>query len=378
MPLSKYVAAALWVGLMMRGKVNVFRRTPISLLMVVLWGWLLVTSITAIHNDVAFEKLEDISKVMLIAMITLVLVTDVQRFRWTMAVIGISVGVLGLKYGVYGVLRGGVHFTRGVGGMIGDNNDFALALNLATPVLIYLAGDLPSKWPRLVCLAMVPMNAITVIFTHSRGGFLSLAALTLWLVLQSKRKWAALLVVGVLAIGGSMIVPQSFYDRIGSISSFRSDGSAMGRLNAWQASIAMANDYPIFGVGLDNFLFQFIYYAPDPDDMHVAHNTWLQVLAETGYTGLLIYVSLFVVTAWTLARVSRRARRYRIPWAANASRCLGASILAFVVGGTFLNRAHFDLIYHLMAMCACLDRVVAWEIRQQRDAASESREAEAA
>src|SRR5678816_2975907 len=87
MPLSKYVAAALWLGLMMRGKLNVFRRTPITLVMLALWIWLFVTSVTAIHNDVAFAKLEDISKVMLIAMITLVLVTDVKRFRWTMAVI---------------------------------------------------------------------------------------------------------------------------------------------------------------------------------------------------------------------------------------------------------------------------------------------------
>ena len=378
MPLSKYVAAALWLGLMMRGKLNVFRRTPITLVMLALWIWLFVTSVTAIHNDVAFAKLEDISKVMLIAMITLVLVTDVKRFRWTMAVIGVSIGVLGLKYGAYGVMRGGVHFTKGVGGMIGDNNDFALALNLALPVLVYLVWDLPSKWPRLLCLALVPMNAITVVFTHSRGGFLSLAALTLWLVLQSRRKWVALLLVAGLGIGGSLIVDQSFYDRIASISDFRSDGSAMGRLNAWQASISMANDYPVFGVGLDNFLFQFVYYAPDPDDLHVAHNTWLQVLAETGYTGLVIYVSLFLVTAWTLARAARRARRFRISWAQNATKCLSASILAFVVGGTFLNRAHFDLIYHLMAMCACLDRLLAWEIRQMLAAEAEPEEAEAA
>jgi probable O-glycosylation ligase (exosortase A-associated) len=366
LPLSKYVAVALWLGLIMRGKLNVFRRTPITLAMVALWAWLGVTCFTAVHSDVAWAKLEDISKVMLIAMITVVVVTDRSRFRMTMAVIGISLGFLGLKYGVYGVLRGGVRFTRGVGGMIGDNNDFALALNLALPVLVYLSWDLEKKWLRLLCLGLAVMNGVTVIFTHSRGGFLSLAALTLYLILQSRRKFMALGLVLALGIGGSFVVPQSFYERMGSIANFREDGSAMGRLNAWQASIAMANDFPVFGVGLDNFLFEFLYYAPDPEDMHVAHNTWFQVLAETGYTGLALYLGLFGCTAWTLWRAQRRARRYRIVWAANAAKCLSASILAFVVGGTFLNRAHFDLIYHLMAMCACLDRLLTWEIQAQR------------
>jgi hypothetical protein len=36
-----------------------------------------------------------------------------------------------------------------------------------------------------------------------------------------------------------------------------------------------------------------------------------------------------------------------------------------MVGGTFLNRAHFDLIYHVMALCACLDRILTHELTVQ-------------
>ncbi len=385
LPLSKWVAGALWLSLVLRGKINVFRRTAVTTAMVLLWAWLLVTCLTAVHRDVAFDKFQEISKVMLIALITVVLVTDRNRFRLTVSVIAFSLGFLGLKYGVYGVLRGGVHFTRGVGGMIGDNNDFALALNMVLPLVVYAAMQWESRWIRLAARALVPMIAVTVVFTHSRGGFLSLAALTLFMVLDSRRKVPALLMVAALALVGSTVVPQSFYERIATIGNFQADASAMGRLNAWQASLRMANDYPVTGVGLDNFLYKFIAYAPDPDDMHVAHNTWLQVLAETGYTGLVIYLGLFGASWWTLWRVRRRARASGTRWAHDAARCLSASLLAFMVGGTFLNRAHFDLIYHVMALCACLDRILAWEIRQRRaeeasaaaavEAAAESRPA---
>jgi putative inorganic carbon (HCO3(-)) transporter len=362
LPLSKYVTVALWLSLMMRGKINVFRRTWVTIAMMLLWAWLLVTSFTAIHREIAFGKFEDITKVILIALITVVLVTSAHRFRVLVGVIAFSLGFLGLKFGAYGVLRGGVHFTKGVGGMIGDNNDFALALNMTLPLLVYLTWDVKRRWIRLAAMALVPLCAITVIFTHSRGGFLSLAALTLYLIWNSRRRAVALVTVVVLGLAATAFVPQSFYERIASIANFQSDGSAMGRLNAWQASFKMANDYPVFGVGLDNFLSEFIYYAPDPDDIHVAHNTWFQVLAETGYTGLCFYLLLFVASWWTLWRVRRRARRHGVEWASNGAKCLGASLLAFMVGGTFLNRAHFDLIYHVMALCACLDRILAHEL----------------
>jgi probable O-glycosylation ligase (exosortase A-associated) len=326
-----------------------------------MWAWLFVSCLFAGERDVALEKFQDITKVMLIAFLTVVVVTSQARFRMTMAVIGLSLGFLGLKYGVYGVAAGGVHFTRGVGGMIGDNNDFALALNMCLPVLVYLAWDLGRGWMRLACWGMIPLVAITVVFTQSRGGFLALGATVLYLISKSRHRVAAAIFVVAIGGAGSLFVPAEFYDRIASIANYEDDGSAMGRLNAWQAAIEMANDSPVVGVGLDNFLFSFSDYAPDPDDVHVAHNTWLQVLAEAGYTGLGIYALLFVATIWTIWRVRRRARRFGMAWADRGAIALGGSLVAFMVGATFLNRAHFDLIYHVMGLVAALDRVTRFD-----------------
>jgi probable O-glycosylation ligase (exosortase A-associated) len=347
--------------------------------MAALWLWLFVSCCTAQHRDLAFDKLQDITKVMLIALISVVLVSDPKRLRISIGVIAFSLGFLGLKYGLYGILRGGVHFTRGVGGMIGDNNDFALALNMALPLLVFTGSETGNRWVRRAAIALVPLTAASVIFTHSRGGFLSLAAVTLYLLVHSRKKLRALALVALVAAVGSVVVPRSFYERIATIANFQEDGSSMGRLNAWQASLRMANDYPVSGVGLDNFLVQFIYYAPDPDDIHVAHNTYLQVLAEAGYTGLALYLFLFGATGWTLWRVRRRARRWRMTWSGSAARYLEASMLAFMVGGCFLNRAHFDLIYHVIILGCCLDRIQQHEIRcLRREAAGVAQEAEAA
>lgn len=365
-PLSKIVALAIWVSLILRGNLNVFRRTPVTLAMLGLWVWLLVSVLAAQHRDVALEKFTDISKVFLIAFLTVVLVTDKKRFKISMAVIGVSLGLLGLKFGLFGVLRGGVHFTRGVGGMIGDNNDFALALNMSLPFLVFLATSLDSRWVRWAAGVMIPLTVLTILFTQSRGGFLALAAVTLYLVLRSKQRFVAVAVVALVALVGSQFVPESFYERIGSIVNYQEDSSAMGRLNAWQASVHMANDYPVFGVGLDNFMYLFRYYAPDPEQARVAHNTYLQILAEAGYVGLLLYLGLLGTSFWTFESVRRRASRHDMDWAVSGSTYLMGSLVAFVVGGVFLNRAHFDLTYHVMILGCCLDRIVRFEVNALR------------
>ena len=367
LPLSKYVALALFAGLLLRGKVNFIRRGAVPLALLALWAWLLVSCLTATHRDVAFEKFQDITKVILIALMTTVLVTSRNRFRLSIAVIALSLGFLGLKFGLYGILRGGVHFTRGVGGMIGDNNDFALALNMALPLLLFTGMWMQSRWVRWAAYGLVPLTALTVVFTHSRSGFLALAASVLYLTLRSRRKTMAIAAIVVLAAVGRLVVPASFYERIASIGNYQEDGSSMGRLNAWAASFHMANDYPVFGVGLDNFLFMFQYYAPDPDDVHVAHNTWLQVLAEAGYVGLLAYLALFMATWGTLLSTERLARRHDIRWAGDAAKFLEASTLAFMVGGTFLNRAHFDLLYHVVILSFCAKRITLGEIAARQD-----------
>lgn len=366
LPLSKVVALSIWASLIARGKLNIVRHTFVTWGLIVLWAWLGVVTLLAQYPELAMEKFMDISKVFLISLMTIVVVCTRRRFLLSIAVIGFSLGFLGLKFGSFGVLQGGVRFTKGVGGMIGDNNDFALALCMTIPLLVYLHAELKSRWARWGALALVPLTVVTVIFTHSRGGFLSLTAATMFLVFTSKRRLLAMAVTAAAIAIGSLIIPASYYERIASIFHYQSDGSAMGRLNAWKASFFMANDYPFLGVGLDNFMALFPFYAPDPENVKVAHNTYLQMLAETGYIGLSFYLILFGLTFWTLRTSFTRARRLRFDWATNAARCLTASLLAFLVGATFLNRAHFDLTYHIIVLAACLKRIVGWEARLMR------------
>ena len=127
-------------------------------------------------------------------------------------------------------------------------------------------------------------------------------------------------------------------------------------MGSWQAAISIANNYPIFGVGLRNSpLFSYRYGA----DMRgrVIHSQYLQVLADTGYPGLLIYLSVLFTTWRSLRRVCRMVRgrtdveAQRIRSMANG---LESGLLVFCVAASFLSVELFELPYILLFLSAQL------------------------
>jgi O-antigen ligase len=125
---------------------------------------------------------------------------------------------------------------------------------------------------------------------------------------------------------------------------------------------------PLLGVGYAKFQQNYKNYDPNAAlpstglehevGTRVAHNSYFQIWAEVGTPAFLIYLSLIVLSFLDLARVRREAlRRYHSSWILSYATMLEASMLAFVVGSFFLNRAQFDLFYHFVAIVIVFGRV---------------------
>jgi len=118
----------------------------------------------------------------------------------------------------------------------------------------------------------------------------------------------------------------------------------------------MAIDNPVLGVGMYNFRNHFKNRKYNPtyvegEAVIVAHSSYFQIWAECGTPALFLYFSLIggsFVTVWRVR--SQAKKRYYSSWIINYATMFEASLVAFVVGSTFLNRAHFDLFYHWVAL----------------------------
>ena len=318
----------------------------------------------------------EFAKIITIALFTTGIVTTRERLRLLIWVIALSFGFYGFKNALWGIKTLGQQpILRGPGGMLNDNNDFSLALAMAVPMLWNIGLSDKRRVLRRAFLWMVPMTCFTVLLTHSRGGFLALSAGIAVLVWHSRNRWLGIS-LAVLAIPVALIVmPANMYERFSSIADYKTDGSANARFKSWAVAIRMAQDNPLLGVGLANFRTNYLRYEPNPTpeqlegkNIFVAHNSYLQIWAECGTPALMIYLSLIFFsfqTCWSVRRLAKQ--RYRTSWIINYATMFEASMATFMVGAVFLNRAHFDLFYHWVAI------VLLFGVMAKRDLADTSR-----
>ena len=299
-------------------------------------------------------------KIVGVAIFTTAVVKDRHYLRVLVWIIALSFGFFGIKDGISMIFSGGsLKIIQGPGGMLADNNDFALALCMGIPLLFHLGWAERRKLMRRTMLAMVPLTMLTVMATHSRGAFLAMSCAVFVLVWRSKNRVAGFATMILVAIAAVIAAPASYKERIATIGSYEEDQSARGRLDAWRVAGHMIAANPVFGVGFDKFTRNYRAYdtktgpaAGVPDTgIHVAHNSYLQIWAECGTPAMILYLLLIGLSYIDLWRVRKMARqRYHTSWILYYATMFEASLTAFVVGSFFLNRAQFDLFYHFVAV----------------------------
>jgi O-antigen ligase len=182
-------------------------------------------------------------------------------------------------------------------------NHLALTLGRAWPFA--LAGLL-SRRP-LVGLAALPIG-LAVLLTFSTGGWLGAAVASVVVV------WALGWRRVAVWLGGAMLLALALVSGLAllgvlpeRLNPLRQTGGF--RIDLWLSSLAMLRDHPIFGVGPDNFVYQYqqIYLregaSAEPNLSH-PHNWVLNVWLEIGLLGLAGFVWL-VVRFWRRALAAR-------------------------------------------------------------------------
>jgi probable O-glycosylation ligase (exosortase A-associated) len=311
------------------------------------------------HDEYTNRYFFEYLKIVVVALFTVGQVDSRQRLRAILWTIALSLGFFGVKGGLFGLLTGGAQILRGPGGMLEDNNDFALALVMNVPLLWYLGiSERSVRWVQRGTQIAVVLTIVTIVLTHSRGGFLALCATALWIAWRSGRLVRATFALAGLAVLFPLLAPEHVLERLGTIGD-RSESSANARFIAWGTALRMIEANPLLGVGMRNFQSRFLEYSviPPSEDQstYVAHNSYLQIWAESGSLAFLVYLGLLASVFVACRRVFRLGRqRPDLAWAADYARMMEATTVGFLVGAFFLNRGHFDLIYHWLALVSSL------------------------
>jgi putative inorganic carbon (HCO3(-)) transporter len=177
-------------------------------------------------------------------------------------------------------------------GIFANPNEVAYSLVILMPFVAYLAT--PRSWvTRLILLAISILFVAAIYVTFSRGGLVGLAAVIALCAWRKRNIWFQGLALLLLVAG--LAFASRFWSRGEDFSQLNSDVSFQQRVATSQAGADMFMDHPVLGVGFGCSVIAWPLYAPPglyTRGALVTHNTFIQVLSETGLLGFLPFVTL--------------------------------------------------------------------------------------
>ena len=363
LPFSQIGGIATIAGYLFSKETKRFPITRESILLLCLWAMFGFSSLFAIYPDQATNHLIYISKILLMVFLTMSLINDRSRLEMVLRVIALSIGFVGIKGAAFVIATGGENMVWGPeGSFLESNNSMGLALAMNVPLLYYLWRIETRPWLRNIMIAMLWGSFPAVICTYSRGAWLGLAMVTVLIFVRMKHKFLAVSAVGLIVlIGGgalSQLLPQRLFTRYDQLENYEEESSAQSRFWSWEFCKRVGFDRPLTGGGFDFASIEtYKQYYPEfakvwgEDKVWTCHSTWLTIFGEHGFPGFIIWISLLFSCLASL----RFLRAYgkmnpEYSWLVLFTAAIQAALVAYMIVGTFLDAAYFDMFYYMVAM----------------------------
>lgn len=361
-PFAEVVAFATFIGMLITGR---WRFPPLARdiwILACLCLWMTLTTVLALNQVDAWEQWEKVAKIQLMILVTMMVIKTHGQLRALIWVVAGSICFYGMKGGIFTIVKGGEQRVYGPeGSFIEGNNEIGLALILVMPLVRYLQLTTPYRLLRHSLVAVLALCGVAIIGTHSRGAMLGIVAGLAFMLWKSKRRLGLALLIAVVSPFVLGLMPEQWFERMGSIRHYEEDSSAMGRLYSWTFALRLASNRPLVGGGFEAFRPEvFATYGFDPERSADAHSIYFEMLGEHGYVGLLLFLALGLSAWMTCSWTIRHSRDDPdVGDLELLARMIQVSFAGFAVSGAFLGLAYFDLYYNLIAFAVIARTLVA-------------------
>jgi O-antigen ligase len=248
-------------------------------------------------------------------------------------------------------------FVRTVGPFESANTTHVVMIVAFYTAMLYLLptgrfGRIKKRLAPVVAWFVACLAPIVIALTTVRGNYVGFLASS-WVFLlfcrrltnlsrQSRVIGWGLLLLPVLVFTLQRIVPEEFFEeRVGNT------GNVLGRFAAWIATLRVALQAPIFGVGFNN-LYAFLATRPESfggvENLTTPHNSYISMFAELGGVGFIAYVAIIMSIMKTGLILYRTGADLEIRWQ-------GAVLMSMWVGyltpSFFANTLYVPGLIHI-------------------------------
>ncbi|WP_235814501.1 O-antigen ligase [Propionispora sp. 2/2-37] len=214
---------------------------------------------------------------------------------------------------------------------------------------------------RVLLYGLLLMLAACLLFTYSRGAWVSiLAVIVIFSLLYSRKFFWLLLLIPLLLLYGQ----HNAWERVLSIFN-PTDTSASMRMALWESTMAMIMDKPWFGVGWGAYWLaypQYDFYIHNAETtIFHAHNMYLGLAAEIGIPGLLSFLAILCGHMLLTFKLLRQGSK----WMAGLMLGILAALASLAVGGItdyILFNIQMSMLFWLLLAIV----TVAWQLEKRQ------------
>ncbi len=245
-------------------------------------------------------------------------------------------------------------------GLAGGANELAAALVVG---LVLSFGVIAAKRTgpglRLVLSAGAGLSVLALMLSLSRGGLVALgAALVAAVVVGGRWRWRALTIA--VCVASTVVVYFGLFASLPARERVTAVAGGTGRSDLWTVGFRMVEENPLVGVGAGNFPTSSIHYLLEPGALttdefivsqpKVAHNTFLEILTDTGAVGLALFLGILLTSMWSMLRAARIFARHDARDLELLSRAVLVALTGYLVAGSFISANYSKLLWLLIAL----------------------------
>ena len=350
-----------------------------QVLVVILLAYCAVTTLGAAFQDAAWTKWAWVWKALLFAAFLPLTLRTRLRIEAAALVMVLAIGTI--------IINGGIKTLGGGGGYgtltllvqedsgLYEGSILSTAAIATIPLVLWLARHgtvFPRDWMvRLFAAGMIFACLLIPVGTAARTGLVCIGVLGVLLLRSTRHRFLYLGLAGLALVVAVPFLPESYVQRMSTISNHQGDQSASTRVEVWKWTIDYARQHP-FGGGFDAYLGnsftyktrkvsgdaanQMVEYADVTDKQRAYHSSYFEMLGEQGYPGLALWLWLQVLGVWQMERIRWRfAARPdgRSSWQWGLATALQQGQVVYLVGAAFVGIAFQPFIFMLVGLqCA--------------------------
>ncbi|MDA1164697.1 MAG: O-antigen ligase family protein [Planctomycetota bacterium] len=314
-------------------------------------GWSYFGAFFPQHQDLAWDFVERMVKIIIPMLIGLTLITSTKHLKQLAWTILLAQGYVAFELNSYYFSGYNVLRWEGFGGM--DNNSAAIALVTGLGLAFFLGVHSEKTWQKGLAFGMAVLMANAIMFSFSRGGMLGLIVAGGASILVIPKRPRTYATIGLALIGASILAGPEVRERF--MTTFvkkegQREASAQSRVDLWMDCVDVMKKRPVMGCGPNHWpMIASQYGWPHGKE---AHSLWMQTGAELGLVGLALYLGFYLTCLALLWHLTWKRTHVADPWYKHIARMSFVGLAGFVASAQFVSLESLEIPYYT-AMLGC-------------------------